>query len=182
MNGPTRNRSGSRGQTLVEFALVVPVFLLMLFGVIDIGRFVYTDSVLSQAAREGARLAAVEAGHIGWTTADDPGCGSAGGPVCPANLAALKADLQTAVNRMAAGLGTITNIWVSCDAPGAAPTGNWTTETACTAGHWDAPGTGQTGNLISVHVRYTFTTLTPLVSQLIGGSVQRDAFATMVSN
>ena len=57
----------SRGQALVEFALVFPVFMLILFGVIEVARFVYTDSALSQAAREGARLAAVEARWIGDT-------------------------------------------------------------------------------------------------------------------
>ena len=57
--------SSRGGQTLVEFALVFPVFILLLFGIVDAGRFVYMNSVLSQAAREGARLAAVEASWIG---------------------------------------------------------------------------------------------------------------------
>ena len=43
-------RSG--GQSLVEFALVFPVFLLLIFGLIDMGRFAYMNSTLSQAARE----------------------------------------------------------------------------------------------------------------------------------
>ena len=55
------------GQALVEFALILPVFLLLLFGLIDVGRYVYMNTVLSQAAREGARLGAAEAGT---------GCGS----------------------------------------------------------------------------------------------------------
>ncbi len=72
---PDRVRTSSRrGQALVETALVLPVFLLILFGLIDGGRFVFTDSVLSQAAREGARVGAVEAGWIGKTVADDPSC------------------------------------------------------------------------------------------------------------
>ena len=48
------------GQTLVEFALVVPIFMLVIFGRFDVGRAVYANSVLSQGAREGARLAATE--------------------------------------------------------------------------------------------------------------------------
>ena len=43
------------GQALVEFALVLPIFLLLLFGLIDVGRLVYTWNALNQAAREGAR-------------------------------------------------------------------------------------------------------------------------------
>ena len=51
---PRGRRPRSRGQSLVEFALVIPIFLLLLFGLIDGGRLVYQHSVLSQAAREGA--------------------------------------------------------------------------------------------------------------------------------
>ena len=32
----------SRGQALVEFALVLPIFAIMLFGIIDFGRYVFT--------------------------------------------------------------------------------------------------------------------------------------------
>ena len=77
-----RRRGSARGQSLVEFALVLPVFLFMLFGLVDVSRFVYLNSTLSQAAREGARLGSVEASYRGST---DPACGKAGGPVCPAH-------------------------------------------------------------------------------------------------
>ena len=60
----TAHRS-TPARALVEFALVLPIFLLVVFGVFDAGRLVYTNSVLSQAAREGARLAATEAGWVG---------------------------------------------------------------------------------------------------------------------
>jgi Flp pilus assembly protein TadG len=49
------------GQSLVEFALVFPIFLLLLFGLIDIGRFVYSANALNEAAREGARFGSVAA-------------------------------------------------------------------------------------------------------------------------
>ncbi len=45
---------------MVEFALVFPIFLLVLFGLIDVGRYVYATSAYGQAAREGARQASVE--------------------------------------------------------------------------------------------------------------------------
>lgn len=48
-----------RGQALVEFALVFPVALLMLIAVFDIGRAVFIYNGLTNAAREGARLAIV---------------------------------------------------------------------------------------------------------------------------
>lgn len=48
-----------RGQSVVEFALILPIFLLFLFGVIDLGRAVYAQTVLSNAVRDGARAAVV---------------------------------------------------------------------------------------------------------------------------
>ena len=48
-----RHARHGRGQTLVEFAFVLPIFLLILFGLIDMGGYVYMNSVLSQAARGG---------------------------------------------------------------------------------------------------------------------------------
>ena len=50
----------TRGQALVEFALVLPVFLLIVFGIIDIGRYVYINNAFNQAAREAARYGSVE--------------------------------------------------------------------------------------------------------------------------
>jgi hypothetical protein len=49
----------SDGQTLAEFALVFPIFILLLFALFDIGRLVFAYTSLTNAAREGARLAAV---------------------------------------------------------------------------------------------------------------------------
>jgi hypothetical protein len=49
-----------RGQALVEFALVIPIFLLVIFGILDLGRAVYAYSTLNNAAREGARVALVD--------------------------------------------------------------------------------------------------------------------------
>jgi TadE-like protein len=54
-----RRRSAGRGQALVEFALVFPIFILILVAVFDVGRLVFTYNSLTNAAREGARLAIV---------------------------------------------------------------------------------------------------------------------------
>jgi Flp pilus assembly protein TadG len=50
-----------RGAAAVEFALLLPVLLLVIFGMIDFGRALNTQITLTQAAREGARLAALGA-------------------------------------------------------------------------------------------------------------------------
>jgi Flp pilus assembly protein TadG len=57
----TARRSSRRnGQGLVEFALVLPILLLVLFGVIDLGRAVYAYSTITNSARTGSRVAIVD--------------------------------------------------------------------------------------------------------------------------
>jgi Flp pilus assembly protein TadG len=48
-----------RGAAAVEFALLLPLLLLIVFGIIDFGRALNAQITLTQAAREGARLAAL---------------------------------------------------------------------------------------------------------------------------
>ena len=49
-----------KGQTLVEFVLLLPIIILLVFGLFDFGRIVYYKSVLTNAAREGARYGSTD--------------------------------------------------------------------------------------------------------------------------
>jgi Flp pilus assembly protein TadG len=51
-----RRRPRDRGAAAVEFALILPVLLLIIFGIIDFGRMLNAQINASQAAREGARV------------------------------------------------------------------------------------------------------------------------------
>ncbi len=53
-----RQRTG-RGQSLVEFALIAPLFLTLLFGIIEGGRLLWTVHTVNNAAKEGARYTTV---------------------------------------------------------------------------------------------------------------------------
>jgi Flp pilus assembly protein TadG len=53
-------RTASRGQAMVEFAMVVPIFILLLVGIVDGGRMIFTNNHLAEAAREGARWGSVQ--------------------------------------------------------------------------------------------------------------------------
>ncbi|MDE3112343.1 MAG: pilus assembly protein [Chloroflexota bacterium] len=61
----TRLRRDERGQAITEFALVLPVFLLTVFGVIDLARAVWEENELAFAAREGTRYAIVHGAYSG---------------------------------------------------------------------------------------------------------------------
>ena len=56
----TSSRSRSRGQALVELALVTPVLMVLLLGAVDLGRLFYAQITVTNAAREGAMMAAKE--------------------------------------------------------------------------------------------------------------------------
>lgn len=51
--------SDRRGQSLVEFALILPILILLMVGLFDLGRVVFTNNSLSDGARQGARIAAI---------------------------------------------------------------------------------------------------------------------------
>ena len=69
MRSRKSKHAGQTSQALIEFALISPVLLLLLFGIIDIGRAVFYYDTLGHAAREGAR-AAVQASNRLPTNAD----------------------------------------------------------------------------------------------------------------
>jgi hypothetical protein len=47
------------GQSIIEFALLLPILLMVIFGITEFGRAILVKNVLHTAAREGARLAVV---------------------------------------------------------------------------------------------------------------------------
>lgn len=51
--------NGRSGQALVEFALILPLLLLVLLAIITYGLFINADVTVQQAARIGARSAAL---------------------------------------------------------------------------------------------------------------------------
>lgn len=53
-------RQRRRGAAVVEFAVVVPIFVLFVFGLIEYGRMVMVQQILTNASREAARVAVLE--------------------------------------------------------------------------------------------------------------------------
>ena len=54
-------RDGEKGQNLVEFAMVVPIFLILVFSIVDFGMGFHAWITVTNAPREGARIGAVGA-------------------------------------------------------------------------------------------------------------------------
>jgi len=52
-------RRGEQGSTMAEFAVIASLFFMIVFGIIEFGRLLYTHNALTDAARRGARYAAL---------------------------------------------------------------------------------------------------------------------------
>lgn len=61
-------RRARRGASAVEFAIVAPVFFLLVLGIIEFGRMVMVQQVITNAAREGARIAVLDSATPGRVT------------------------------------------------------------------------------------------------------------------
>lgn len=128
-----------RGQALVEFALILPLLVLLLVGVFDFGRAIYAYNTISNAARQGARLAIVDQtiGHIQERAA------SAG-----VNLAIEAADVEVDFRDV-----STPDVADSCAGDVAGDDNNLGSIVFCVA---------------IVTVPYEYTAATPLIGNLIG--------------
>jgi Flp pilus assembly protein TadG len=133
----TRSRSASRrrsrGQALVEFALVAPIFFLLLCAILDFGRYVYYVQILNNAAREGARYAIVHGSNSFTPT---------GPPNDPTGTAVAAVVRNYAVGVI--GDSTVLNVASTWGTPPGTPTNN-------------------RGQKVRVTVTYGFHSLIPIV-------------------
>jgi hypothetical protein len=147
--GPRRLRGvvrrlpvGTRGQALVEFALVAPVFFLLLFAVIEGGRFILYYETLANATREGARYGIVH----GWKSYCPSGAMPPGEAVPVSCYDPTGAKVVQRVKDSAFGLlGTsvvVTPLWLGTDGV--------------------SPGNNGRDNTMKVTASYTYRTIIPL--------------------
>jgi Flp pilus assembly protein TadG len=144
-----------RGTTIVEFAMVIPLLLLLMFMVIDMGYFFFVQHTVQYATREGVRLALV-----GRTISDTHG-----------NEMTREASIVQTIRDKAAVAVHPADLTVSIfpvDNQYGDPTGWQTTQNA-----------GDPGIYMRVRTRYTYHCITPLIGSLIsGGAIPIQAQAT----
>ncbi len=137
-----------RGQGLVEFAVALPIIVLIFFGIFDLGRGVYAYNTIANAARAGARVAVVN--QIETTPAGD--CNQSR-PI--ENPGAPHWSIKTCAANSAVSLGIQTSaVTVMYSTPP-------TTTLSC------SPSLN-VGCIASVTVTYTYTPSTPVIAGLIG--------------
>lgn len=122
------------GQGLLEFALVIPLLMLIVLGLFDLGYAVFIDNMIANAAREGARVGIVR------TKTDD--------------------DIEARIYAAAPGLNL----------------------PSCPSCITIDPSPERTfGSPITVTVTMTYTPMTPLVGQFLGGGVRLSSTSVMVA-
>lgn len=158
-----RRRWTQRGQGIAEFALVFPIIVLLLVAVFDMGRAVYAYTTITNAARQGARVAAVNQLYPADT---DVTCMenmpvediTAGGtPTWSARACAASS---------ATSLGLVpSNVTVSYAPPASSAL-------SCPAGPAPAAASANTpfhvGCIASVTVAYTWSPITPIIANFMG--------------
>jgi Flp pilus assembly protein TadG len=138
----TRRLATARGrasaQALVEFALVAPIFFLLLFAIIEGGRFMLYYETLNNATREGARYAIVHGSNSRCPSGPMPVGSTRPLPAC---YDAPGANVVQRVKDSAFGLLGPSVV--------VTPT-------------WDALGNGRNAD-VSVEASYTYSALVPIV-------------------
>jgi Flp pilus assembly protein TadG len=154
-------RRRSRGQSLAEFALVLPMFLLLIFAIVDLGRYVYSNNALSNAAREAARVGSVTS---------RPTCSAGTRDACINETAreritgvALKAGVATSGAQTTPGVYTRCYRWNGVSA-------NPTIAANGTASGYNsiAFASCRGGDTLVVRLNSDFDLLTPLIAQFLG--------------
>lgn len=102
----TRTSRGERGAAAVEFALVVPLLLALVFGIAEFGRAYNISATLANAARTGARTMALENSASAARTAAQ---GAASGVTLSANQIAVTGSCPTST----AGSTTLVTVTIT---------------------------------------------------------------------
>jgi len=167
-----RRRDRSRAQAIAEFALVIPLFLVFVMGVFDLGRVVWATSSLTSAAREAARYAIVHGGSTSNSCPNGPATGTdvtipPASASCPYPSPSKQSIIDAATNAaIAAGQNVSVTVCYSASS------------TTC-SGNTDNSNNAR-GNTITVGVSSTVNLITPALLGLSNYTVS--ASSTMVIN
>jgi hypothetical protein len=149
-----------KGASLVEFALILPLFLLFIFGIIDFGWYFFVQQTLQYATREGVRL-----GLVGGTLQEGGTTYTREASIvaCIMDQASVAVDLT----KLHIYIYPVTDDFQ--DIPG------WDTMECGGAG----PNAGSPGDYMRVKTTYTYKFLTPFIGAFFpGGETKIQAQAT----
>ena len=144
-----RSREGGRGQTLVEFAFVLPIFLLLVMATLDFGRVIYAQNAINNDAREGTRVGSVSAQQLSTT----------------GSWTARYAAIRTAARAMSPGV-ELPDTAIMGKTVDACPVPLDPATTTC----FYPTGANASGSVVYVQLTIQVPILTPIIGQVMGGS------------
>lgn len=170
---PETKKIDQRGQSLVEFALSSVVLLLLVGGLVDIGRGIYLSESLANAAREGARHAAwFDAPNLRTPYLDDVDIKAVvDQELTAASLpASVLKNPATTCPSVTDGNSYHNPPYTAASYPATSSVAWLYICYANTAGldYASTPPTGQSGVDVNVIVLYSYAPLTPLISGQFG--------------
>ena len=169
----TNRWQGRAGQSLVEMAMVLPVLAFLTFGLLDFGRAYYFQVSVTNAAREGARVAILNI----YTGPYNPNCSTVS--TCP---------VQTDTNIVNAVYNELTYSGITPNSVTICPPHDSTMSTAgCPdasnrVDKWVSGDSSQQNYYVTVNVKYDFQLFTPLMQQLVGNPIHMSVSVQMRTN
>jgi Flp pilus assembly protein TadG len=140
----------SRGQSLVEFGLIIPIVILMMIGLFDLGRIVFTNNSLSDGARQGARHAATDPEDVAYCDRIDDAVRSA--------IRSQPLTTYTVTYTTVSNVGVETADYLLCEDGADGPDSG------------SLPITARPGDRITVDLAASVSLATPFVAQATGRS------------
>lgn len=171
-------RSRQKGQGLTEFALILPILLLVLLGIIEASRIIWAYITIQNAAREAARYAVtgqpLDAQGDPWTALDVDRVRAIKQVAADAS-SALQIDFVAGLNDTVQGQelsATAPEYWTNSDRPrvlGVMVRGQRVTDDEAEMREGTVNHPGQKGLNVLVRVYYNITMLDPIYDTLLGG-------------
>lgn len=150
----------SQGQALVEFVLILPILLILVFGIIEFSLIFYDQAIVTNASREGARRGSV-ASYSPSTGAYDP-----------LDLAEVQSVVSNYMSGRVIGFGSGTPTTAVCWS--ASPTGAWNNCASPPLAQLTPPAS----NFLRVTVTYPYTYL--VLPNFLGGNATLNLTAVTI--
>ena len=168
-------RRPDSGHSLVEFAFLAPVMMLLVFGMIDLGRGFYYQVEVTDAARDAARVLAGQASASSTTgPGSTAGCNEATRDLANIGVANVTCTTGTPTTPGTAFVAINCGYAGDCATPAAAPSG-------CGITASNPNNTGHYSTCVQVTVSYLLSFLSPQIQNLGGPTVLVTDTAQMVT-
>ncbi|TMD50173.1 MAG: pilus assembly protein [Chloroflexi bacterium] len=172
----TNRWRGRAGQSLVEMAMVLPILALLTFGLVDFGRGYYFQVSITNAAREGARVAILNI----YTGPQNPSCSTSNAyATCPVQT---DANIITAVYHELNYSAIVPSSISICPPHDSSASTAGCPDSSNRVDKWVSGAATDQNYYVTVNVKFDFLLYTPLMQQLVGNPIHMNVSVQMRTN